>query len=133
MDIHIILLCIMFIFLLIFSTLIHNILLIICRITIGLQKHSNRKLRNHLAFFVIDSVMMIYEVVMFGIIMKINLFTLYREQSSGILALITNGDVNNIFSEIFLVFIILDSVFSSFVIFTSTQITLQRLNKINCN
>ena len=118
----------------IFDTLIYNIPSIICGITIGLQKHSDRKFRNYLSFFAVHSFMMIYEIVMFGIIMKTNLFTLYREQSSGILALITNGAVNEIFSEIFLVlFIILDSAFSSFVIFTLTQITLQRLNKINRN
>lgn len=113
------------------NTLIYNVPCIIGGWFIGQQKYENKKVVNYLSYFVVHSVMMIYEFIMFGIVMQINLISLYREQFSEMLSFLTNGILTKTFLEIsFVLFTVFDSAFSSFVIFILTQAAVKRLNKI---
>ena len=113
------------------DTLIYNVPSIVGGSVIGLQKHNDRKIRNYLSYFAVHSIMLIYELFMFGILMQTNLFALYSEQFSEVLVILTNGAITTKHMQIFFVlFTIFDSAFSSFVIFALTQVTFQRLNRV---
>lgn len=74
--------------------------------------------------------MLIYEIFMFSILMQTNLFVMYSEQFSDVLAILTNGVVTTKFMQIFVVvFTIFDSAFSSFVIFALSQMTVRKLER----
>lgn len=112
------------------ETLIYNVPSIVGGCVIGLQRHKERIIRNYLIYFVVHSVMLIYEIFMFSILMQTNLFVMYSEQFSDVLAILTNGVVTTKFMQIFVVvFTIFDSAFSSFVIFALSQMTVRKLER----
>lgn len=112
------------------ETFIYDVPSIIGGCVIGLQRYSNRKIRNYLSYFGVHSVMMIYEIVVFSILMQMNLFLLYKEQFSTTLAVLTGGVLNKTFVEVlFILFTIFDSAFSSFVIFILAQMVFKRLDR----
>lgn len=113
------------------DTLIYNVPSIVGGCVIGLQRHNERRIRNYLMYFAVHSVMLIYEIFMFGILMQINLFALYSEQFSEVLIMLTNGVVTTKFMQMFFVaFTIFDSAFSSFVIFVLSQVTFRKLDRV---
>lgn len=112
------------------NALIYNVPCIVGGWVIGQQHYERKRIRNYISYFIVHSVMMVYEFVMFGIIMQIDLVSLYREQFSDVLSIITNGMVTKPFLEtFFILFTIFDSAFSSFVIFALTQAAFKKLSK----
>ena len=112
------------------DTLIYNVPSIVCGCVIGLQKNNSPKLKSYLSFFAVHTIMMIYEIVIFGLVMKTNLFILYGDQFSDTLEIITNGEVNKSFlGVLFILFTIFDSAFSSLIIFAFAQVVLRKLEK----
>lgn len=95
-----------------------------------MQKNNSPKLKSYLSFFAVHTIMMIYEIVIFGLVMKTNLFILYGDQFSDTLEIITNGEVNKSFlGVLFILFTIFDSAFSSLIIFALAQVVLRKLEK----
>lgn len=112
------------------DTLIYDVPSIVGGSVVGLQKHKVRKVRNYLSYFIVHSVMMIYEIAMFGLLMNMNLFTLYRKQFSATVVMLTNGSISTTFMEIlFVLFMVFDSAFSSFLIFSLVQVVLRKLDR----
>lgn len=113
------------------DTLIYNVPSIVCGCVIGLQKERKGIVRNYLFFFIIHSLMLIYEFAVFGFFMQTNLFTLYQEQAATVLSEITSGMISVIMAQaLFIAFMIFDSAFSSFVIFSLSQIAIKKLNGV---
>lgn len=75
--------------------------------------------------------MLIYEFAVFGFFMQTNLFTLYQEQAATVLSEITSRMISVTMAQaLFIAFMIFDSAFSSFVIFSLSQIAIKKLNGV---
>lgn len=110
------------------DTLIYNVPAIIGGCVIGLQKSNSNKIINYIAYFIVNSIMIVYEFIMFGLFMKTNLFILYQKQLAIILSEFTSGVITELFLQVlFWMFVLFDSAFSSFVIFVLSQIVLKEL------
>lgn len=113
------------------NTLIYNVPSIIGGCVIGVQKENKNKIKNYVVFFIVNSFMIIYEFIMFGFFMQTNLFALYKKQAATLLTEITNGIISKTTLQVlFILFIIVDSAFSSLIIFILVQIILKKLNGI---
>lgn len=113
------------------ETLIYNVPSIIGGCVIGLQRENVGKVRNYMIFFVVNSIMIVYEFTMYGFFMQTNLFALYSEQLASTLVELTNGMISQMFLQgLFVLFMICDSAFSSLVIYILSQIILKKINGI---
>lgn len=113
------------------DTIIYNVPSIIGGCVIGTQKNIDKKFRNFMCFFIVNSMLIIYEFLMFGFFMETNLFNLYSEQSTVLLSEIINVDIpDTYFKIVFIGFMILDSAFSSFVIFGLFQMINKKISGI---
>ncbi len=113
------------------DTLIYNVPSIISGCTIGLQKNDRNKIINYMVYFIVNTVLISYEFIMFGLFMRTNLFDLYKDDAAVVLSEVTGLVISeSLLQVIFIIFMLFDSAVSSFVIFVLTQIVLKRLDRI---
>lgn len=111
------------------DTLIYNVPSVIGGYVIGIQKNSKKHITNFLVFFFVNTLMIVYEFFVFGFFMQTNLFIEYKGQAARILQQITKGCITeNIVMVTFVLFLLADSAFSSFVIFELSQLVLKKVN-----
>lgn len=114
------------------ETLIYNVPSIIGGCTIGIQKDYRNKIINYVVYFIVNTILISYEFVMFGLFMGTNLFDLYKDDAAVVLSEVTGIVISeSLLQVIFILFMLFDSAATSFVIFVLTQIILKRLDKIN--
>lgn len=108
-------------------TLIYNIPCMIGGLVIGCSRFD---LKCFLVYFAYNSFSIAYEFYLYLIFVNQNLFNLYVEDTASLLRKMTGFDfAGNGLMAAFVIFLLLDSAFSSAIIFAASHILMRRLNK----
>lgn len=114
----------------IYEVLVYNVPCVVGGVCIGVQKEGTKHIINFVVFFLINTIMIGYEIFMFGFFMQSNLFVIYQEQAADMMAAVTGAMVSELFVKIgFVIFILVDSAFSAAVIYILFQIIIRKLKK----
>lgn len=113
------------------DTLIYNVPSIVCGCTLGLQNDEAPMIKNYLEVLFVNFFMIIFEILMYGLFMEINLFAVYQSQIVLLLEEIT-GDV--VSGSVFLLGVIayysFKAVISALLLFAPYRIVSSNLKKI---
>ena len=123
-----------FIFIPIYESLIYNVPSIVGGYVIGIQKENNKKIINYGIFFLVNSLMIVYEFVVFGFFMQTNLFVVYQDQAAIMLSKLFGCIISESVVKVGFVLLMLgDSAFSAAVIFGLSQLVIKKLRGIMNN
>lgn len=115
----------------IYEALIYNVPSIIGGYIIGIQREKVKQIVNYFVFFLINSLMIVYEFLVFGFFMQTNLFFVYQQQAAELLSQFFGDAVTETMVMVgFAAFMIGDSAFSAAVIFILSQLVIKKLKGI---
>ncbi len=82
-------------------------------------------------FFFINTLMIVYEFLLYNAIMGINLFSTYQNGLTDILTEVLGINISSVFLSIFFVLLVLvDSVFSSVIIYVFSSYVIKQTDKL---
>ena len=112
------------------QTIIHGVPCLIGGYVIGIQKE-RFKVRGFFMFFFINTLMIVYEFLLYNAIMGINLFSTYKNGLTDILTEVLGINISSVFLSIFFVLLVLvDSVFSSVIIYVFSSYVIKQTDKL---
>lgn len=124
-------LCTSIILLPIQNVLIYDISSLIGGYVIGSQKDETRKIKNYIVFCGVNILLILYEIVLVGVFTQTDIFSMYGEHIEFILGRISNRIITGTLAKVLLAgFILIDSMFSSFVTFVLTQFVMKKVKGV---
>lgn len=112
------------------QTIIHGVPCLIGGYVIGVQKEKF-KVRGFLLFIFINTLMIVYEFLLYNVIMGINLFATYQDGLVNFLTEILEINISSAFlSIVFVLLVLLDSVFSSVIIYVFSSYVIKQIDKL---
>lgn len=112
------------------TTIIYNVPSLVGGFVIGRMKKRMR-FSEFIIFFAVNTIMIFYEFLVWGFFMQTNLFEIYTAGASDIVNGVINVPVSGFLAKIvFILFILGDSVLSSFVIFVVSKFAIRRFETL---
>lgn len=113
------------------DTLIYNVPSIVCGCILGLQNDEDPMIKNFLVLMIVNFAMVIYEMLMYGLFMQINLFAVYQSQIMVLLEEITGGIISDsVLIAGFLLYYSSKAVISAMMIFAPYRIVYSYIRKM---